>query len=144
MSQTVIGIFDYTSEAQEAVNYLTNNGFNRSDIDISSRGTDTEDSTMTNDHDDDDHDSIGGFFSNLFGSGDETDKYTQVGRKGSIVTVHAKSSDEAENAARILDNYGAIDVDERAEQYRNTSTTGLADVNPAANTAGTDSIKIIE
>ncbi|RYE23243.1 MAG: hypothetical protein EOP42_23475, partial [Sphingobacteriaceae bacterium] len=107
MSQTVIGIFDYTSEAQEAVSYLTSNGFSRDNIDLSSRGNATEGTT---DYDDEDHSSVGGFFSNLFGTSDETEKYTEVGRKGAIVTVHAKSADEAENAARILDNYGAVDV----------------------------------
>ncbi|MGI4750337.1 MAG: DUF2382 domain-containing protein [Janthinobacterium lividum] len=142
MSQTVIGIFDYTSEAQEAVSYLVSNGFNRDSIDLSSRGTDTEGTTDYEDNDEH-KSSVGGFFSNLFGTGDETDKYTQVGQKGSIVTVHAKSADEAENAARILDNYGAIDVNERAEQYKsgNTGTMGIAQ--PTKTNEG-DSIKIIE
>jgi uncharacterized protein (TIGR02271 family) len=147
MAQTVIGIFDYTSEAQEAVNYLVSNGFNRSDIDLSSRGAETE-GTATNDYDDDANNSVGGFFSNLFGSNDDADKYTAVGRKGAIVTVHAKTSDEAESAAKILDNYGAIDVNERAEQYRKTSgisgAAGIASGSVNTNTNDADSIKIIE
>ncbi|RYE22170.1 MAG: DUF2382 domain-containing protein [Sphingobacteriaceae bacterium] len=145
MAQTVIGIFDYTSEAQEAVSYLTSNGFDRSNIDLSSRGAETE-GTSADDYDDDTHNSIGGFFSNLFGTDDDADKYTEVGRKGAIVTVHAKTSDEAENAAKILDNYGAIDVNERAEEYRKSSgISGAASL--ASNVTGTtdaDSIKIIE
>ncbi len=138
MSQTVIGIFDYTSEAQEAVSYLVSNGFSRESIDLSSRGAETEGiSTTSDDYDDNTSSGVGGFFSNLFGTSDEADKYTQVGRKGSIVTVHAKSSDEAEHAAKILDNYGAIDVNERAESYK---ASGY--VNTGTDTA--DSIKIIE
>lgn len=137
MSQTVIGIFDYTSEAQEAVSYLTSNGFNRDNIDLSSRGAETEGTT---DYDNDNNDGVSGFFSNLFGTSDDTDKYAEVGRKGSIVTVHAKSSDEAEKAAKILDNYGAVDVDERAEQYRSGTYTG----NNQNRTKEGDSIKIIE
>lgn len=143
MSQTVIGIFDYTSEAQEAVGYLVNNGFSRSDIDLSSRAdagshADAGNHADTANTTDDDDDSIGGFFSNLFGSSDDADKYTEVGRKGSIVTVHAKTDQEAENAAKILDNYGAIDVNERSAQYRNTANT------TGKNTKDGDSIKIIE
>ncbi|MVN23170.1 YsnF/AvaK domain-containing protein [Mucilaginibacter arboris] len=141
MSQTVIGIFDYTSEAQEAVNYLVNNGFSRSDIDLSSRASETEGTSVSNDDDEDDN-SIGGFFSNLFGSNDEAEKYTKVGRKGSIVTVHAKNDQEAESAAKILDNYGAIDVNERAEQYK--SSTTASGLTGAVNTNEADSIKIIE
>lgn len=138
MSQTVIGIFDYTSEAQEAVSYLTSNGFSRENIDISSQGAETQGSTTAADYEDDGHSSIGGFFNNLFGSGEETDKYTEVGRKGSIVTVHAKTTEEAEKAAKILDNYGAIDVNERAESYKATGTA------PTAKATDADSIKIIE
>ncbi|MGI4728781.1 MAG: DUF2382 domain-containing protein [Janthinobacterium lividum] len=141
MSQTVIGIFDYTSEAQEAVSYLVSNGFSRDSIDLSSRGAETEGTTDTA-YEDEDHSSVGGFFSNLFGSSDETEKYTQVGQKGSIVTVHAKSADESEKAARILDNYGAIDVNERAEQYK-SGNTALGVPQPAKTQEG-DSIKIIE
>ncbi len=141
MAQTVIGIFDYTSEAQEAVNYLVNNGFSRSDIDLSSRGAQTEGtSTTTTDYDDDSNSGVGGFFSNLFGTSDEADKYTKVGSIGSIVTVHAKSAQEAESAAKILDNYGAIDVNERAAQYNSTGT-GISD---SLKTNDADSIKIIE
>jgi len=142
MAQTVIGIFDYTSEAQEAVSYLVSNGFSRDSIDLSSRAEAEGNTTSTNDYEDDANDKIGGFFSNLFGSSHEdTDKYTQVGRVGSIVTVHAKTSQEAESAARILDNYGAIDVNERAEQYKTTGSMGTA--NPMK-TTDADSIKIIE
>lgn len=138
MSQTVIGIFDYTSEAQEAVSYLVNNGFNRESIDLSSRGAETEGtSTTSDDYDDHTGSGVGGFFSNLFGTSDEADKYTKVGRKGAIVTVHAKSSEEAESAAKILDNYGAIDVNERAESYKSSGYTNTG-------TDAADSIKIIE
>ncbi len=144
MAQTVIGIFDYTSEAQEAVSYLTSNGFSRDNIDISSRGAETEGSTSNDDYEDDGHSSVGGFFSNLFGTGEETEKYTEVGRRGSIVTVHAKSADEAENAARILDNYGAIDVNERAEAYKTTGTSTLTGTTPTTKATDADSIKIIE
>ena len=139
MSQTVIGIFDYTSEAQEAVSYLTSNGFSRDSIDLSSRGAETEGTDYEEDHDS----SIGGFFSNLFGTGEETDKYTQVGQKGAIVTVHAKSGEEAETAAKILDNYGAIDVNERSEQYRSGNTAAQGFTQSATNN-DVDKIKIIE
>lgn len=142
MAQTVIGIFDYTSEAQEAVNHLVNNGFSRENIDLSSRAQ-TENTSTTStgysDQDDYSHSGVSGFFSNLFGTGDDASKYTEVGNKGSIVTVHAKSADEAESAARILDNFGAIDVDERASQYKSGSTTGVT-----GTTNDADSIKIIE
>lgn len=59
------------------------------------------------------------FFNNLFGGKDDDDdakRYSHVGQRSSIVTVHAQSKDEAERAADILDECGAVDVDERAEK----------------------------
>ena len=132
MEQTVVGIFDYTSEAQEAVGYLVDNGFNRSNIDLSTRA-ETQGNLTEEDGEDE---GISGFFSNLFSSdNEESEKYSQVGGKGAIVTVHTKTDQEAENAAKILDNYGAIDVNERAETYKSAGK---------ANADQTGSIKIIE
>ncbi len=108
MSHTVVGVFSYTSEAQEAKDYLVNNGFNSADIDIATR------EGVADDQEEDFGDRVSNFFSNLFGGDDDDDtrnKYTEAGRKGTIVTVHARNSDEAQRAAEILDNYGANDVD---------------------------------
>lgn len=119
MSHTVIGVFTYTSEAQEAKQYLTNNGFSSSDIDIATQGENSSSTTGDN------SDRIGSFFSNLFTNDDDADmrsKYTEAGRRGIIVTVHAKSADEAEKAVTILDNYGAIDVNESS--YQDSSNSG--------------------
>lgn len=133
MAQTVIGIFDNAREAQDAVEALINRGFTRDNIDLS-LSTATESSTTTTtgtyNRDDDDRDSggIGGFFRSLFGDDDDdrerTRRYTEVGSRGSIVTVHAHTDDEAEMASDVLDEYGAVDVDERSEYYRSQTTTG--------------------
>lgn len=120
--QTVIGVFDSASDAQQAVDQLVSNGFSRDSIDLSAQQSSvyTDSTTTRVDRDDDnDHDSgIGGFFSSLFGSdSDDSRKYSDAASRGSLVTVHAQSSDEAERAADLLDEYGAVDVDERANEY---------------------------
>lgn len=117
MSHTVVGVFSYTSEAQEAKEYLVNNGFNSADIDIATR------EGVADDHEEDFGDRVSNFFSNLFGGDDDDtrNKYTEAGRKGTIVTVHARNSDEAQRAAEILDNYGANDVD---SNYADNTTGG--------------------
>jgi uncharacterized protein (TIGR02271 family) len=126
MAQTVIGIFDNTGEAQDAIKHLVNNGFSRNNIDVSAQSS-TDTTTSTRESRDDD-DSIGGFFRSLFGGNDdESKRYSTVARRGCVVTVHAQSNQEAERAADILDEYGAVDVNERATQYgysgqTNTST----------------------
>jgi len=115
MSHTVVGVFSYTSEAQEAKDYLVNNGFDSADIDIATG------QGIADDHEEDFGDRVSNFFSNLFGGDDDDtrNKYTEAGRKGTIVTVHARTSDEAQRAAEILDNYGANDVD---SNYADSST----------------------
>lgn len=125
MSQTVIGIFDNENEAQQAVQNLINQGFNREDVDVASRG-----SSQTTNTSDDDNDSFGSsisnFFSSLFGSDDDrTSRYSEVAKRGCTITVHARSESEAERAADILDEYGAVDIDEKASQYE----TGYSDPN---------------
>src|SRR5215218_10720955 len=126
MAQTVVGFFDDAADAQRAVEQLVSNGFDRSRIDVSS-GTNSGTTSTSGDRDHDRENGITRFFKNLFGDNDEdADRYSRVGmRSNSIVTVHAQSSDEAERAADLLDDYGAINVNERASQYETTgSTTG--------------------
>lgn len=150
MSQTVIGFFDDQSEAQRAVEKLQSSGFSRDRIDVSrgSGGTSTgvagspganpvsgrtnDDNSVSRTSDDRTTDREGrntnvftDFFNNLFGGSDNDDaeRYSKVAQgSNAIVTVHAQSSDEAERAADILDDCGAIDVDERAAQYGSVSS----------------------
>jgi len=124
MAQTVVGFFDDAADAQRAVEQLVSNGFDRSQIDISS-GTGSGTASTSGHHDHDHENGITRFFKNLFGDNDEdADRYSRVGmRSNSIVTVHAQSSDEAERAADLLDDYGAINVNERASQYETTGST---------------------
>lgn len=112
MELTVVGVFDDATEATNAVNKLVSEGFNRDQIDMSSH------TSQTDTYEDDYKDSgVVEFFKNLFGDDDDRKKYSTVGSRGSIVTVHAMNEDRAEDAADILDDCGALNVHDRAEQY---------------------------
>ncbi len=121
MAQTVVGFFDNSSEAQRAVEQLQQRGISRDRIDISS-GRNSGSAQVSSDRGESGN-GISNFFRDLFGGdNDESDRYTRVGNSAdSIVTVHAQSRDEAEMAADLLDDCGAIDVDERASGYSNAS-----------------------
>lgn len=107
---------------------------------------------------DDNQSGIGKFFSSLFGGDDDditttTNRATTYGQVASqsdaIVTVHAMSDDEAQRAADMLDDAGAFDIDERAEQYGFTGTqnTGMRDTTaavPMADVDANDTIKVIQ
>lgn len=150
MAQTVIGFFDDASEAQRAVEKLVSKGISRDRIDVSRGSTGTSGSASTTssattvsgnretsdgrtvDEKGRNTNKITDFFNSLFGGGDNDDdkeRYSRVAeRSNSIVTVHAQSNDEAESASEILDDCGAVDVDERAAQYgySNAGNTGSA------------------
>lgn len=130
MAQTVIGIFDDASEAQTAMQELMEAGFSRNSIDLSTQNASNNASADYRTDDDGHREKQGGimgFFASLFGDDDDDrDRYSTVGERHSILTVHAQSEDEAERAADILDDAGAIDVNERAEQYRSGMTTGVS------------------
>ncbi len=109
MSQTVVGIFDSVLDAEKAVDRLLTEGFARERVDVADQTA--EGNKAATKHDDD---SIGGFFSSLFGDSDDTKYHTDAARTGTVVTVHATSMEEAQRAADLMDQYGTINVNERA------------------------------
>ncbi|WP_181307092.1 YsnF/AvaK domain-containing protein [Rufibacter sp. XAAS-G3-1] len=139
MAQTVIGIFDSLAEAQQAVRELRNMGLSDNNIDVSSAsssgsttgtsygsgttgaygGSGTTGAYGGSSTNHDNNDGIGGFFRSLFSDDDESaTTYSNVARHSDcIVTVHAQSDEEARRAAMILDQYGSVDVDQRATEY---------------------------
>ena len=152
MTQTVIGFFNNSSEAEQAIQQLQSKNIARQDIDISYGDTNTSTSNTTMGTDGTEEESgISKFFKNLFGDNKEdVEKYSNAAAKSScIVTVHAKSEKEAEMAADILDDYGATNVDENADEDSTfstapamSSTTGTTMQAATSNTP--ESIKIIE
>ena len=113
MSLTVIGIFDKHSEAQEAVNQLISNSFDRSEVDLSAQTgefADSDEQTATVDE------GVGNFFSSLFDDETDANHYARAADRRSVVTVHARTDERAEQAANILDDNGAIDVTERVPE----------------------------
>jgi len=122
MANTVIGLFEKAGDAQEAVQKLLAKGFSHDDIDLTAagHGAGTEGSDDRRDSHEGFGDKVENFFSSLFGDdNDEAGRHSEVMRRGgTLVTVHAGSNDRAETAADILDDCGAVDVDERAAQYR--------------------------
>lgn len=183
MAQTVIGIFNSASEAQNAVDQLLSKGFTKDSVNIStgsSAGSSsiggTTGSSMGNTSgssmgstsgsatdnfmgtttgsslsgstgyssgtNEGNETGIGRFFRNLFGGdNDESDRYSRVAERSTVVTVYAKSTTEAETAARLLDQYGAVDVDDQDKQYNKSA--GTYDSTNATDATG-KTISIIE
>lgn len=174
-AQTVIGFFDNHSDAQRAIEKLQSRGITRDRIDLSTSGTGMgtsssnssvegvnpvsgstrDENSVARTSDDRTVDREGrntnrftDFFNNLFGSDkDDADRYSKVAANCShIVTVHAQTGDEAEKAADILDDAGAVDVDERASKlgYTNTRSQGVGMRTNVSNERGGMRSRIVE
>jgi len=114
MSQTVVGIFDNANEAQRAVRELRNNGFDDSNVDYATGSGDYATEENRREHEN----GITRFFKNLFGDDDdESDRYSRVAKNGCVVTVHAESTEQARRASELMDEFGAVDVDEKDREY---------------------------
>src|SRR6476620_11449690 len=118
MGQTVVGFFKDFSDVQKALQRLESKGISKQQVDISKGrhldGTVDPDGRNTN--------KITDFFNKLFGhDSDDARLYSTIGQTDVyIVTVHASSGDLAEKASDILDDCGAIDVDEHRSSSNDT------------------------
>lgn len=131
--QTVIGAFDTHPRAQQAKERLIRDGFERDDVCIEPGDpTPKEVPGTVRDGDFDRKEPqgrIGHFFAELFGTSDthrsHSETYQEAVRRGNyVVVVDAEDDAQAEKAAMCLHEAGAINVDERVQQWRNEGWTG--------------------
>lgn len=129
MARTIVGLFDDFTTASKVVQELTNNGIPREEITVTPQeGDGTQNRTATTTGTTGSGGSggtISNFFSSLFGSdaNEDADHYSEAVRRGSaLVTVNAEDN-ESERIAEIMNHYGAVDINHRAEQYRASGFT---------------------
>lgn len=117
--QTVLGFFENTAEAQQAVHRLLAGGFTQANVVLS---TQSHLNTTTGDKPAapaDADSSSGRFLSSLFGSSDEVSAGLDVARRsGTLVTVQTRSAAETKSVAELLTTAGAdsVTVDEGTDQ----------------------------
>lgn len=122
MSQTVIGIFETLNQAQEAKAYLTANGFSSENVDLSHGNASTYHGKSERDEEGFGA-RISKFFSDLFDDDQDVSSHVSAAKNGSTITVHTRTEHETLQAVKILDNFGALDVNEFSEKARSVSTT---------------------
>lgn len=118
MSQTVIGIFEHANQAQEAKAYLIANGFASENIDINTIAGSNYGDNKVHDEDTGLGDRISHFFRSLFDDEDDAHSHSEASRRGTTVTVHTTSENESTQAVQVLDNFGAVDVNDFARSGR--------------------------
>jgi stress response protein YsnF len=147
MKSTLVGMFDSQTAASEARSQLLAAGFGPAAVSMSNE-TDTSSSSRestASSGGQQDEGVIARFFGNLFGSDDSDDQgygqtYREAVRRGSyVVSVQASSEDELDRAERILNAAGAVDVDERAQAWRQEGWSGSTGSSAYSSTGSTGS-----
>jgi uncharacterized protein (TIGR02271 family) len=142
---TVVGVFDSYSQAEQALSELTRSGIARDRIEITANESalathDASGATRASrDADEGFMERIGSFFRSLFGGDDADDAryYSEaVRRGGAVVIVDAANSDEADRAADVMDDCGALNVDERSKEWTQSGWAGSPQ--RASSLAGSD------
>lgn len=135
MTSTVVGVFDEYEDAAAARDKLVDAGIDAQSMQMSSArgGEPIEDEPKVDRR---------GFFARLFGLGDDDDQaghYAEAVRRGSTaLTVSLDDDSRVDTVGDILNECGAIDVDERVEYWR---AGGYSSFDPAAPVFGDDDIQ---
>lgn len=110
MSYTIVGMFPTNEEADKASSKLDSAGFGKEDYQISRYST-TGEYTEGSEYDEDEKTT--GFWDFLFGDNDnDRKKYSYAGTKSNIITVYTNTSDRAEKARDIMNDHGALNVND--------------------------------
>jgi uncharacterized protein (TIGR02271 family) len=137
---TVVGVFDNSAEADRAIDDLVAAGIARVQIQVTSNERATATSEVGGASRDSEHEGLGDrishFFGRLFGKDDEPNEATYyseaVCRGSAVVTVNVDSEQEADKAADILDDCGAVDINERAQEWRQSGWAGSPQTSTAS------------
>jgi uncharacterized protein (TIGR02271 family) len=132
-------VFDDYATAQNVVEELTHSGFSRNDIQIMShqeyaKSVGGGNAGLSGQPGDRSGGGIAGFFRRLFGDDvDDKDRgyfAEAVRRGGCVVSVNAGDATQ-ERAAEIMEAHDAIDIDRRAEQWKQSGFKSFDDSAPA-------------
>ena len=126
MAGTLAGVFDDYDDAEKAREQLAAAGFGRETIQITPERSawGSGDATYGGRAN---KGGLRGFFASLFGSDDDEthEHYSEAVRRGSmVVTVTVQDESQIGRATEILEDCGAIDVDERVEHWKAAGYTG--------------------
>lgn len=130
MSITLVGVFDEYSQAQTACRKLEQWGIDKNAIQVSGGEPDASmPPARSSDEPPEKQGAISRFFSELFGDSEKEDaaNYSEAVRRGSsVVTVNITDEDRVDEISDILEDCGAVDVDERVQDWKASGYTPAA------------------
>ena len=125
MSYTIVGMFPNNEDLDTVVTQLNSAGFPAEDYHVSRYSTSVLGDQPSSNYNYKEDEKTTGFWNWLFGDNeDDRSKYSYAGSKSNIITVYTDDMDRAEKARQIMDDEGAINVNEfTKERYPDTDAT---------------------
>jgi uncharacterized protein (TIGR02271 family) len=120
-TRTITAIYDSESEAREARAQLVNNGLDDDDVRIVSQNLTS--STVSGDHVDEDK-GVWESIKDFFVGDDDRPTYSEGLRRGGYLLTARVEDEQGELAIALLEQTNAVDLDERAEQWRAEGWSG--------------------
>ncbi|MEJ7780158.1 MAG: PRC-barrel domain-containing protein [Daejeonella sp.] len=114
---SVIGVFEQAEQTEDVIEFLEGQGFQKEDISVSTRKTD-----LNYERHNRDDSAITSLFGSLFNNEDDVRKYKNASETNYVVAVDVPSSEVAEQAAKILDQHGSLNM--RADQNAASEAPG--------------------
>ncbi|MDP2454764.1 MULTISPECIES: hypothetical protein [unclassified Kaistella] len=113
MSYTIVGMFPKNEDLSKVSEQLNNAGFPKEDYTVSRYSTAGINEKTSGDSKLEAHEKTSGFWNWLFGDDEEEkNKYSYASSKSHIVTVYTDDMERAEKARKIMNDKGAINVNE--------------------------------
>lgn len=134
MKHTVVGVFHEVDAAEQAAREIQQQGFSPGQVHITDSALNRTSGEQLGGDDEGLFSGVRRFFDELFGNDEharDADEYTEAVRRGkAVVAVDVDSDDESRVAAarQALRAAGAVDIEEQAEQWRQSGWTGRSDV----------------
>ncbi|UJF29257.1 hypothetical protein L0B70_10450 [Kaistella sp. 97-N-M2] len=124
MSYTIVGMFPTNEDADKASDKLDSAGFAKEDYNVSRYST-TGNIGDSKNYDYEEDEKTTGFWNWLFGEDEhEKKKYSYAGSKSNMVTVYTDDLERAEKARSIMNDQGAINVNDfTKDRYGNNHST---------------------
>ena len=125
---TLVGIFDDDAHAQQARQRLQQAGVPPHCIHINAGVSERSESTSTAQPREEEG-AISRFFSDMFGTNDEPDvhNYDEAVRRGNrVLSVQVADESRVEAISDLLEECGAVDVDERVESWKATDELNVS------------------
>lgn len=123
---SIIATFNDNSKAKQAIEKLVEQGFKRSAIHLQSADEHGPVSSLAKPSLMDPFGFVN-FFSTLFGGGtnSQAGKYAEAVRRGNSVVVLDAGDAQLEDAAALMQDLGALNIDERAARWESQGWTGF-------------------